>query len=247
MRHLPRTKVMRMKKPISIQWSACAGPSVVRVARSSRHREKSVQRRGEKCGVRPAGTYHAFTLIELLVVVAIIALLAAILFPVFSARAENGRRASCQSNLRQIGLALLQYQQDWDETLVADWYGPQPNNQSDPASYPNARYKWMDAIYPYVKSEQLFACPSDSRSQSRYTYYANLTAPSTNFGSYVIMHGYGPNIDQRTPPVSHPIVNDLVKSSELADPSGTAWYSTAPIASTWMQSTQPSRVATHAR
>src|SRR5215216_1456391 len=91
---------------------------------------------------------RGFTLIELLVVIAIIAILAAILFPVFARARENARRSSCQSNLKQIGLGLMQYTQDYDEAMPIIW---------------NGEGEWMDAVQPYIKSYQLFVCPSDSR------------------------------------------------------------------------------------
>ena len=101
--------------------------------------------------------FQAFTLIELLVVIAIIAILAAILFPVFARARENARRSSCTSNLKQIGLGMLQYNQDYDEKfpLSVVWPGP----GAAPAGIPVG---WADAIQPYLKSTQIYQCPSES-------------------------------------------------------------------------------------
>ncbi len=102
---------------------------------------------------RPLGAARArglagFTLIELLVVIAILAILAAILFPVFSRARENARRSSCQSNLKQIGVALLQYTQDADEK-----YPIQDTLASPPTTFGTI-------LQPYMKSKQVFTCPS---------------------------------------------------------------------------------------
>ena len=94
----------------------------------------------------------AFTLIELLVVIAIIAILAAILFPVFARARENARRSSCLSNMKQIGLGVIQYTQDYDE------------------KYPIGRdlggIGWAGQTLPYIKSSQIFVCPSDTKPNS---------------------------------------------------------------------------------
>jgi len=101
-----------------------------------------------------------FTLIELLVVIAIIAILASILFPVFGRARENARRSSCMSNLKQIGLGVMQYTQDYDEKLPRQSYGC-PIAPGTGNGIPDCP-RWMDVIFPYIKSEQLFTCPSAS-------------------------------------------------------------------------------------
>jgi prepilin-type N-terminal cleavage/methylation domain-containing protein/prepilin-type processing-associated H-X9-DG protein len=119
-----------------------------------------------------------FTLIELLVVIAIIVLLAAILFPVFARARENARRASCQSNLKQIGMGFLQYSQDYDERL--------PVGVAPLQSAYYVGLGWMTSIYPYVKSAQIFQCPSDPGIKGR--------GPRTDGTSWPISYAYNLNI-----------------------------------------------------
>ena len=117
-----------------------------------------------------------FTLIELLVVIAIIAILAAILFPVFARARENARRASCQSNLKQIALGVFQYTQDYDEKL--------PRNRfSSTLVTPTNPYGWADMLQPYLKSTQIFQCPSETNSMGT-SVGPNGSAPSVTAGGY---------------------------------------------------------------
>ena len=103
---------------------------------------------------RTAARNSGFTLIELLVVIAIIAILAAILLPVFARARENARKSSCENNEKQLGVAFIAYTQDYDEkfanglTSAADggWVGGAG---------------WACQIYPYVKSGGVYHCPDD--------------------------------------------------------------------------------------
>ena len=142
---------------------------------------------------------NAFTLIELLVVIAIIAFLAAILFPVFARARENARRSSCMSNLKQIGLGVMMYVQDYDEFYPRAAYSSAelPPNGSWYSSGGVYSWFWQQTIYPYTKSDQLYQCPSSSSTGKPYsqnygansqiiqlyssTSLASLDAPSTTY------------------------------------------------------------------
>ncbi|BCM88892.1 hypothetical protein IAD21_00734 [Abditibacteriota bacterium] len=115
--------------------------------------------------------HKAFTLIELLIVIAIIAILAAILFPVFARTRENARRASCQSNLKQIGLGMLQYAQDYDETYSGSY-----------KNSPNGRIHWGELIFPYTKSSQIYICPSNTSLMTNNGLNNQATNPNTYKG-----------------------------------------------------------------
>ncbi|MCW3060744.1 MAG: prepilin-type N-terminal cleavage/methylation domain [Capsulimonas sp.] len=172
-----------------------------------------------------------FTLIELLVVIAIIAILAAILFPVFAQAREKARAISCISNLKQIGLGLIQYSQDVDEQLPPAWIG----YSTDPAvnvGYPG-KARWMDVIQPYVKSTAIFSCPD---SNTKYVpvpanKIVSDTDPATGKSYREENGGYAMNVtyfsadDAAQPPTPVPDVPSEASKNlaSLPDPSGTLY------------------------
>jgi prepilin-type N-terminal cleavage/methylation domain-containing protein/prepilin-type processing-associated H-X9-DG protein len=116
------------------------------------------------------GKRIGFTLIELLVVIAIIAILAAILFPVFASAREKARQTTCASNLKQIGLAVLQYTQDYDETYPmateGNWCDPAAGGGcSGPEPTPSPI-----TLDPYIKSMAVWKCPDSNRTTFNYDY-----------------------------------------------------------------------------
>jgi prepilin-type N-terminal cleavage/methylation domain-containing protein/prepilin-type processing-associated H-X9-DG protein len=130
-----------------------------------------------------------FTLIELLTVIAIIGILAALIFPVFARAREAARKASCASNLKQLGAALLMYAQDYDEVL------PQFSQSTDYLGWGGYALadgpRWADMIFPYVKNAQLFDCPSSRDRTAVYpggwyfnivTYSYGISTPSPGAG-----------------------------------------------------------------
>ena len=117
-----------------------------------------------------------FTLIELLVVIAIIAILAAILFPVFAKARDKARQATCVSNMKQIGNAMMMYLQDYDEVFPCEWHGAWGEDfyntktvtylTSDSDPYGN----YQPLIYPYVKNFNVFMCPNSAWSDKAYSF-----------------------------------------------------------------------------
>lgn len=108
----------------------------------------------------------AFTLIELLVVIAIIAILAAILFPVFARARDAARGTTCKSNLKQLGSAFMQYTQEFDERF------PHSGGGDFNVTTTSAK-NWPSALFPFVKSRQVYKCPNDKYSNVAVSYNAN--------------------------------------------------------------------------
>ncbi|MFN3650840.1 MAG: DUF1559 domain-containing protein [Armatimonadota bacterium] len=130
--------------------------------------------------------FVGFTLIELLVVIAIIAILAAILFPVFAQAREAARKASCQSNLKQLGTAMQMYRADYDGLFpFGGWYGNNGGNANVDRSN-----DWHLSTYPYIKNTGVYLCPSSTDIHQLPNGPADWNRTSTD---YIYNNHLGPN------------------------------------------------------
>lgn len=122
---------------------------------------------------RAAGGRDGFTLVEMLTVMAIVALVAALVFPVFARVRESGRQTVCSSSIRQIGNALELYRRQWDDFL------PPVTSATDGT--------WKDAVFPFVSSFEVFRCPSNLGEELRPTHYDPAAPASQRFpASYAL-------------------------------------------------------------
>jgi prepilin-type N-terminal cleavage/methylation domain-containing protein/prepilin-type processing-associated H-X9-DG protein len=176
-----------------------------------------------------------FTLIEILVVLAVIGILVATLFPVFARARENARRGTCQSNLKQIGLATQMYAQDYDGYYVP--YATLIPYPLPPATPTTSRGDaWENLIFPYVNNAQIFLCPSESSSTytqlnphdiNKLVYHASYTYNRAEQGQFTTWYVTGAHCGFQHVYATGDFPSGgwygSVSESEVEDPTGTIW------------------------
>ncbi|MDR3710944.1 MAG: DUF1559 domain-containing protein [Capsulimonadaceae bacterium] len=153
-------------------------------------------------GFRHSGR-TAFTLIELLVVIAIIAILAAILFPVFATAREKARQTSCASNEKQLGVAMMQYVQDYDEAYPEQYWSGTLNQW-----VPNNQSFWIGNLYPYIKSAGVYQCPD--LTVTGYTVSGNVVPSSMTITSCYTLNWYIMDRYYTTTGIHVPVTQSLI-------------------------------------
>jgi prepilin-type N-terminal cleavage/methylation domain-containing protein/prepilin-type processing-associated H-X9-DG protein len=176
---------------------------------------------------------RAFTLIELLVVIAIIAILAAILFPVFAQARDKARQATCVSNMKQIGLAMNMYVQDYDETFpILPWDGQDFGPGFDATRLPYlTRFTWISQYNPYIKNKAVWVCPSDPNSKNGGIYDPNpdiwgIPTPNS-YGVNAELHPYVATPGKEASCDGCPWVNNGRPRTLASIPSPSATYAVA--------------------
>jgi prepilin-type N-terminal cleavage/methylation domain-containing protein/prepilin-type processing-associated H-X9-DG protein len=146
---------------------------------------------------------RGFTLIELLVVIAIIAILAAILFPVFASAREKARQSSCANNMRQMGLAQMNYVEDYDSTMQPGYSG-----------LASVESVWAELLYPYTRNTSIYNCPSAKAP----LVYASPKLKATLQLAYIPNYGYAPPGDVEPQSLSEvPEPTQLIAYAEMRD------------------------------
>jgi len=185
----------------------------------------------------------AFTLIELLVVIAIIAILAAILFPVFAQARENARKISCMSNAKQLGLGIIMYTQDFDETMIMSANDSYPGVLRDNGQIYRRWNPWTQQIQPYIKNNQVLICPDGL--YNSFISAANVTARSRIYSGYGFNYGYLGTFAGGDPsgtgnymwaPISIAAINKPASNVMITDAMGPN-YANAAQTSVWVQPT----------
>lgn len=159
-----------------------------------------------------------FKVTELIVVIVVIAVLIVIMFPPVPHIGHNAYRAVCLSNLKQIGLAMTQYSQDYDNQMTPAWIGDADGSPANGSTFPGTS-RWMDLVFPYIKSTEVYSCP-----ESRENPFVPYTFAAHKEGGFCMNMTYFLKDRQGTPPSPVFDHGQLSRSvDDLLAPATTVW------------------------